>query len=48
MRTGQRINFLVDWMEMKQALAEERITKQEYTEWVLTWPYSASRKKEIE
>ena len=38
-------DFLVDWMEKKQALAEERITKQEYTEWVLTWPYSASKKE---
>jgi len=37
--------FLVDWMEKKQELADEKITKQEYREWVLTWPMSASQKK---
>ena len=37
--------FLIDWMEKKQELADEKITKQEYREWVLTWPYSASKKK---
>ena len=37
-------DFLVDWMEKKQALADGAITKEEYTEWVLTWPYSASKK----
>jgi len=34
-------DFLVDWMKQKQALAKGKITKQEYTEWVLTWPKSA-------
>jgi hypothetical protein len=37
-------DFLAGWMEKKHALAGGAITKQEYTEWVLTWPYSASEK----
>ena len=35
-------DFLVDWLEKKQALADGAITKQEYTEWILNWPQSAS------
>ena len=37
--------FLVDWMKKKQELADEKITKEQYTEWVLTWPRSVSGKK---
>ena len=36
-------DFLVDWMKKKQALADGAITKQDYTEWVLTWPMSATK-----
>ena len=38
-------DFLVDWMKKKQELADEKISKEEYTEWVLTWPGSVSKKK---
>ena len=40
-------DFLIDWMKQKQALAKGKITEQEYTEWVLTWPKSASRDDEV-
>jgi len=36
-------DFLKDWMKVKQALADETITKEDYNEWKLTWPYSASQ-----
>jgi len=36
-------DFLIDWMKQKQALAKGKITQQEYTEWVLTWPKSAGK-----
>ena len=38
-------DFLVDWLKKKQALADGEITKHDYTEWILTWPRSASEKK---
>jgi len=36
-------DFLKDWMKVKQALADERITKTDYDEWKLTWPDSADK-----
>ena len=39
-------DFLVDWMEKKRELAGGTITKHDYTEWILNWPYSASKKKD--
>ena len=35
-------DFLKDWMKVKQLLADEAITKTEYNEWKLTWPYSVT------
>jgi len=36
-------DFLKDWMKVKQALADEKITKMDYNEWKLTWPDSADK-----
>ena len=30
-------DFLLDWIEQKQALAENKITKKDYMDWVLTY-----------
>ncbi len=38
--------FLLDWAEQKRMLADEEITKAEYTEWKLNWPKSAGKQKE--
>ena len=38
--------FLRAWAEQKQALADGKITKADYTEWKLNWPRSASNPKE--
>ena len=33
-------------LEKKKAITDGAITKQEYTEWILTWPYSTNKAKE--
>jgi len=38
-------DFLVNWLKKKKALAAGELTKHEYTEWILTWPRSASGEK---
>lgn len=38
--------FLTGWMKKKQALADGEISKADYTEWKLNWPYSASEPRE--
>ena len=38
-------DFLVDWLKKKKALAAGELTKHDYTEWILTWPRSASGEK---
>lgn len=40
--------FLVGWMEKKKALSDGELMKEEYTEWVLTWPKSADGGKREE
>lgn len=38
--------FLMNWLEQKQMLADGNITKEQYTEWKLNWPKSASKKND--
>ena len=37
--------FLLDWAEQKQMLADGEITKEQYTEWKLNWPRSITPEK---
>lgn len=39
-------DFLKGWMQEKQALADGRISKADYTEWKLNWPKSAGGPRE--
>jgi transcriptional regulator with XRE-family HTH domain len=38
-------DFLLDWQRVKQAFADGTMTKREYDEWKLTWPYSAATRE---